>query len=375
MKISTLQENLKFGLNLVGHLAGKNINLPILNNILFEAKDGVIKLISTNLEIGITCQIRGKVEEEGSFTVNSKIVNDYISLLPNKKINLENSDKKLIVKSDNYNTIIKSDDAEEYPLIPQIRKDVFFKCRIKEFKKALGQTIFAVAGNESRVELSGVLFIFENSKLTIVATDSYRLAEKKIDMEANTEMETRIIIPVKTLQEVSRVLSSIKEETVMEKDSEIMFYVSDNQILFNIGTTEIISRIIEGQYPDYKQIIPINFRTEAVLKRDEFTRAIKAASIFSKIGINDINIDFRSELKQTIVSSSSSQSGENTTELESVITGGDNGMVLNYRYLLDGVNNVDTENIIIKTVDSNTPCIMVAEGDESYLYIVMPIRQ
>jgi len=379
MKISTLQENIKNGLSLVGHLAGKNINLPILNNVLIEARDGVIKLISTNLEIGITCSIRGKIEKEGSLkgslTVNSKIITDYISLLANKKVNIENKDKKLLINSDNYKTIIKSEIADEFPLIPQINKDVFFKAKINDFKKALSQTIFAVSNNETRVELSGVLFIFNKENLTIVATDSYRLAEKQIDIKSNTKIENKIIIPSKTLQELSRILTNIKNEQINNEDQEIEFYISDNQILFSINSVELISRVIEGQYPDYKQIIPTNIKTEVVINRDEFIRAIKAASIFSKSDINDINLDFPLDKNISVISSSSGQSGENTTELESKVKGKDNGIVVNFKYLLEGVNSIKSENIIIKIVDNSTPCILEAEKNGSYLYIVMPIKQ
>ena len=375
MKISTLQENIKNGLSLVGHLAGKNINLPILNNILIEAKGGVIKLVSTNLEIGITCLIRGKIEKEGSLTVNAKIINDYVSLLANKKINIENEDRKLLIHSDNYKTTIKSDQADEFPLIPQINKDTYFKAKIVDFKKALNQTIFAVSNSETRVELSGVLFIFNKDNLTMAATDSYRLAEKQIIVKSNTETENRIIIPAKTLQEVSRILTNLKDEQIDDNDQEISFYISDNQILFTIGSVELISRVIEGQYPDYKQIIPSDTKTEIIINRSEFTRAIKAASIFSKTDVNDINLDFPLEKNISVISSSSGQSGENTTELESKIKGNDNGIVVNYRYLLEGVNNLNSENIIIKIVDNSTPCILQAENDDSYLYIVMPIKQ
>ncbi len=375
MKISTLQENLKYGLSLTGHLAGKNINLPILNNILIEAKDNKIKLISTNLEIGITCLIRGKIEKEGITTVNSKIISDYINLLANKKVELNNKNKKLLIKSDNYKTIINSEEAEDFPLIPQINKQTFFKCEIEKFKNALNQTIFAVANNETRLELSGVLFIFDKNNLTMVATDSYRLAEKKINIKSNTDKENKIIIPVKTLQEISRILTNIKEEINDSDNNEIEFFISDNQILFNIGSVELISRIIEGQYPDYKQIIPKKFKTKIIVNKTEFTRAIKAASIFSKTGVNDINLDFSLEKNTTIISSSSSQSGENTTQLESKIQGSDNGIVVNYRYLLEGVNNINSENIIIEVVDNNTPCIIKPEKDKFYLYIVMPIKQ
>ncbi len=375
MKISTLQENIKNGLSLAGHLAGKSINLPILNNVLIEAKNGTIKLISTNLEIGITCVIRGKIEEEGSLTVNSKIITDYISLLANKKININNEKRKLLIHSDNYKTTIKSEEVEEFPLIPKISKEIYYKANVSEFKKALSQTIFAVSNSETRVELSGVLFIFNKEQLIMAATDSYRLAEKQISIKSNSETENRIIIPSKTLQELSRILTNVKNEDINDGEQEIEFYVSDNQILFTIGSVELISRVIEGQYPDYKQIIPGDTKTKIITNRSEFVRAIKAASIFSKTDINDINLDFPLDRNISVISSSSGQSGENTTELESRVSGNDNGIVVNYKYLLEGVNSINSENIIIKIVDNSTPCILQAENDDSYLYIVMPIKQ
>ncbi len=375
MKISTLQENLKKGLSLVSHLAGKNINLPILNNILIEAKEGRIKLVSTNLEIGITCLVRGKIEKEGSLTVDSKIISDYIALLANKKINIEKNNKKLLIESDNYKTIIKSEESDEFPLIPQINKDIYFKAKIKVFKKALNQTVFAVSNNETRVELSGVLFVFNKNQLTMVATDSYRLAEKKINIKSNTKTENKIIIPAKTLQELSRILTSIKEDQIGDEDQEIEFYTSNNQVLFIIDSVELISRVIEGQYPDYEQIIPEKPKTEILINRSEFIRAIKAAAIFSKTDVNDINLDFPFEKNISIISSSSGQSGENITELKSNIKGEDNGITVNYKYLLEGVNNFDSDNIIIKVVDNNTPCILQTDKEDDYLYIVMPIKQ
>lgn len=375
MKISTLQENLKNGLSLVSHIAGKNVNLPILNNILINADSEGIKLISTNLEIGITCFIRGKIEKEGNFTVNSKIISDYISLLANKKVNIELKKEELVVESDNYKTVIKGEKADDFPLIPQINKETYFKTKINDFKKALSQTIFAVSNSETRMELSGVLFVFDKDNLTIAATDSYRLAEKQIKIESNTKMESKVIIPVKTLQEVLRVLSNVKIEELDERESEIEFYLSDNQIMFSIDKIEVVSRVIEGQYPDYKQIIPKDSKTEIMINRNEFIRAIKAASIFSKTGVNDINLDFTIDKNITLISSSSGITGENKTEIESKITGSDNGIVLNYRYLLEGVNSINTENIILKIIDLNTPCVLKADNGDDYIYIIMPIKQ
>jgi DNA polymerase-3 subunit beta len=375
MKISGLQENIKNGLFAVGHIAGKNINLPILNNVLVEAKEGNIKLITTDLEIGITSLIRGKIEKEGAFTIESKIISEYMSLLPNVKVDIEKKDNKITVKCDNYNTTIKGLPADEFPLIPSVDKKIYFKTKAEEFKKALSQVVFAVSNSETRVELSGVLFSFNKEKLVIAATDSYRLAEKEVKVLTNTEEERKVIVPAKTLQEIIRILSGQRNEELSEGGDEIQFYLSDNQILFTIGNTEIVSRIIEGQYPDYKQIIPTKSETIAMINRAELMRAVKAGSIFSKTGINDINIDLPMGKNKIIISSASSQSGENITELDAVVNGKDNAIVINHRYLLDGINNINSENIKLEITNGNTPCVLKPEDSKDYLYIIMPIKQ
>ncbi len=375
MKLSGLQENLKNGLFAVGHIAGKNINLPILNNVLLEAKGGNIKLITTDLEIGITSLIRGKIEKEGALTIESKIISEYISLLPNTKVDIEKKDNKITVKCDNYNTTIKGLPADEFPLIPVVDKKIYFKTKAEEFKKALSQVVFAVSTSETRMELSGVLFSFNKEKLIIAATDSYRLAEKEVKILTNTEEERKVIVPAKTLQEIIRILSGLRGEDLGEGNNEIQFYLSDNQILFTIGNTEVVSRIIEGQYPDYKQIIPVRNETTAMVNRAELIRAVKAASIFSKTGINDINLDLPMGKNKIIISSASSQSGENITELEAIVNGKDNAIVINHRYFLDGINNIDSENIKLEITDGNTPCVLKPENNQDYLYIIMPIKQ
>ncbi|MEA3398807.1 MAG: DNA polymerase III subunit beta [Patescibacteria group bacterium] len=377
MKFSCLQENLKSGLLAVSHIAGKNINLPILNNILIKITGGDIKLITTDLEVGITCLVRGKVEKAGAFTVDAKISSDFISLLPNKKIDIEKKENKLIIKSDNYKTTIIGQSAEDYPLIPQIDKNSVYKADIEEFKRALTQVLFAVSTSETRVELAGVLFSFSGKNITLAATDSYRLAEKTINVSAKTNKKNdpKIIIPAKTLQELVRILSNIREEGVKNSEKEIEFYVSDNQILFLYNNIELISRLIEGQYPDYKQIIPINNKTTATINRDELIRAVKAAAIFSKTGINDINLDFPLGKNSVVVSSASSQAGENITKLAADVSGRENSIVVNCRYLLDGLNNISAEDLLLNIVDGNTPCTLRPEKNNSYQYIIMPIKQ
>lgn len=376
MKFSSLQENLKQGLFIVGHIAGKNINLPILSNIMIKARKSKVELITTNLEVGVVHNIRGKVEVEGEFTVDAKIITDYVGFLPNKKISLEKKDNHLIVECDNYKTKIVGQSHEDFPLIPQVDKDSYYSLNVDEFRQALSQVVFAVSTSESRLELSGVNFNFNNNSLTMAATDSYRLAEKEVKIKANTESNTSMIVPAKTLQELIRILSGLKDSGEMGGDGEeIKFYVSENQILFSMKSTELVSRLIEGQYPDYKQIIPTNSKTSALVNRSELVRAVKASSLFSKTGINDINLDFPQNKNKIVISSASGQTGESITNLDATVKGNDNGIIVNSHYLLDGLNNISSENVKIEVIDNNTPCILKPEDAKDYLYIVMPIKQ
>lgn len=377
MKISTLQENIKQGLLAVGHIAGKNINLPILNNVMIEAGEGKIKLITTNLEMGAVKTIRGKIEKEGSFTVDSKIFSDYISLLPNNKIEIEVKDGGLVVKTEGYKTKIVGQEAKDFPLIPSIDKNIFYNIDAEELKDSLSQVVFATATSESRIELSGVLFSFGKDKLTLAATDSYRLAEKEIPVKTNNdqEVEKNVIVPARTVQELVRVLSGMKDGGIEDDDKELKIYLSENQIMFSVGGMELISRLIEGQYPDYKQIFPQSSKTEIIINRSQIIRAAKASSLFSKTGVNDVGLDFSVDKNKTIVSSTSSQTGESVAEIDSSIKGENNNVVINYRYFLDGLNNIDDENVKVAIVDPNTPCIIRPEKTKGYLYIIMPIKQ
>ncbi|MCX6800011.1 MAG: DNA polymerase III subunit beta [Candidatus Falkowbacteria bacterium] len=349
MKISALQENIKRGISIVGHASGKNPNLPILSNILFDVKDGEIKLIATNLEIGIVNKVRGKIDQDGSIAVDAKMILDYISLLPNQKVNIETKDNNLLIESENYKTKIIGKNADDFPLIPKVDQEKNFSATINDFKKALSSIIFATSTSETRLELTGVFFEFSEKELIMAATDSFRLSEKKIviikhfknNEEDDSNNKMKLIIPSKTLQELSRVLSVISESELNdEDDGRINFYISDNQVLFKFLNTELVSRLIDGQFPDYTQIIPVKSTTQILINKNNLIRAIKSSAIFTKTGANDINLDFIKADNKTIISASSGAVGENIVEIETVIDGEDNKVIVNYKYLLDQIKRL-----------------------------------
>jgi len=368
MKISCTQENLTRGLNIINHLAVKNANLPILNNVLVKTKEGGITLSATNLEIGINCSVRSKIEQEGVFTVPAGLLTNFVSLLNNEeKVDIELINKELIIRSGNQETKIKGEDASDFPLIPEVPREEKYLTKTQDLKEALSQVVFATSLDETRIEISGILFNFNKNGLTLAATDSYRLAEKKIASQEKSK-ERQLIIPQRTAAELLRILAVVNSE-------EVQIFTNENQILFIMDQVEVVSRLIEGNYPDYTQIIPKDSKTTIIVTKSELIKVVKRAALFSKTGINDVNLEFNTEKQKIIIKAASSQLGENSNQQEAVIKGDNNNIVFNYRYLLDGLNNISGEKIIIKISDSSNPGVFQGEEAEDYLYIIMPIKQ
>ena len=376
MKISCTQENLNQGLMVVGHIASKNANLPILSNILIKIEDKLLTLSATNLEIGATIQIRSKVEKEGEYSVDAKLLSDYVSFLPKERIDLELEDDNLKITCEKQKTKIKGQTSAEFPLIPKIEKKNPYIISAKNFKQAISEVIFAVANSEARPEISGVFMGLESNNLILTATDSYRLAEKKIKLNDNkNNNERKVIIPVKTLQEMSRILGILKDDVSLEEVENMEIYLSDNQIMFSYNNVDLISRLIEGQYPDYTQIIPSNYKTKTLIEVKDLIKGVKTSSLFTKSGINDVKIELSPTDNEVIITSSSAQTGENISKIEAIIEGEINNIVLNYRYLLDGLQNISSSKVILEINDNNSPCVIKPESIKDYIYIIMPIKQ
>ena len=376
MKISCTQENLNQGLMVVGHIASKNANLPILSNILIKIEDKLLTLSATNLEIGATIQIRSKVEKEGEYSVDAKLFSDYVLFLPNERIDLELEDDNLKITCEKQKTKIKGQTSAEFPLIPKIEKKNPYIVSARDFKQAISEVIFAVANSESRPEISGIFMGLDAANLILTATDSYRLAEKKIKLKDNkNNTERKIIIPVKTLQEISRILGILKDDVSLEEVENMEIYLSENQIMFSYNNVDLISRLIEGQYPDYTQIIPSSYKTKALIEVKDLIKAVKTSSLFTKSGINDVKIELNPTDKEVIITSSSAQTGENISKIEAAIEGEINNIVLNYLYLLDGLQNIASSKVILEINDNNSPCVIKPETTKDYIYIIMPIKQ
>jgi len=370
MKIICLQENLKNGLNMVQNITGKNLTLPILNNILLTIEKKQLKLSTTDLEMAITSQVSCKIEKEGSITIPAKLLVNFINNLPNKKIEASVKNNIIDLKCENYKSNIKGLDAKDFPIIPKIKAEPILELDAFNFKEALEQVINFVSISDIRPEISGVLFDFSSEKrIKLVATDSFRLGEKILEIKNNKIKKSElnsVIIPYKTIQELIRIISN-------QKENLLEISIESNQILFKLPEVQIISRLIEGNYPNYQQLISKQFDTTAIIEREELIKAVKIGSYFSS-KINDIRLKINSKKSRIEAFSQDIELGENSSEIKSDIKGKDVEIIFNHRYLLDGLNNINTEKIVIGFNGEISPGIIRPEGKDDFTYIIMPIK-
>jgi DNA polymerase III subunit beta len=363
MKIICTQENLKNGLAIAGRIIGNTNTLPILNNVLLKTDSGLLYITSTNLEIGLRTQVRCKVEDPGEVCLPAKIISELVAALPSGNIEIETTDQGVEIRTDNYKTKIHSLPADEFPIIPHIERKQVITLPSQEFKKALESVIFAASTNETQPEISGVLFKTEPSGLRLVATDRYRLAEKQIPAP---EIESReVIIPHRTVQEVIRIIGQ------QQVDFELI--LADTQLAVVLGETEIVSRLVDGQYPPYQQIIPDSSTTLLVVETQELLSALKTSGIFSRSN-NSVVLDYSSGEKQVKISAASHDLGESTITVPAEITGESGVILLNHRYVIEALQNISDAQITVKIVNDSTAVIITPKQTMGYLYLVMPIK-
>lgn len=365
MKFISIQENINRALNIVNQTNFKNINLPILNNVLIKANQNEVELVSTNLELAVSHKMRAKVEKSGEFTVDLKTLNSFINLLNDENVEIERKENILSVKTNNYKTNINGVSAKDFPLVPLIKSENKLSLKSSILKEAFLSVIFSVSF-DSRPELSGVLISVEKDKIVFTATDGFKLAEKSIFYKKNNTQEIKIIVPHKTVQELLRIFSNYKNL----EDVEIQ--ILDDQIKFSFNSTEIISRTINSSFPDYKEIIPKETKTKITINREEFIRAIKASSLFSREKSGEIKLHVHEQNLK--LSSFSNEVGETEVNLKIKQEGHDQELALNYRYLLEGLNIIKQKEVEILLLDSNAPCIIKGVNEEGFLYLIMTIQ-
>ena len=361
MKLQVTQENLAKALNNVARIAMSSRNpLPILNNILLKTIDNRLSISATNLEIAITEKIGSKVHTDGAITVPARLMQEYVTSLPSGVLDLELDEYKLHISTDQYKSTINGVIADEFPIVPEIKKGSHWTIPTKECK-GLSQVIFAASSDETRPVLTGVFLQTQNHYLFAAATDSYRLAEKKL---IKTDQNVSLLIPATALQDLLRILPDDLENIEVYSDTQ--------QVLFKAGDIELVTKLIDATYPDYRKLIPSTFKSTATVNRDEFITITKVSSLFARESAGSITIKIDSADKISITSIAS-QLGENTSSAKAV-TKGDGEVTLNSRYLLDALNALNSKEVIFEFNGKLEACVLQGAESPDQTYLVMPLK-
>ena len=365
MKLSCTQEKLNKGINIVSRIVSPRGTLPVLNNILFQTDKGRLKISATDLEIGINTWIGAKVENDGGITIPSRLITDFVTTNNDDAISFDLKDTTLLLKSDKYEAHIKGIEASEFPLIPEIKKESVVEIKSGELKEIINRVVFAAAADETRPVLTGILLKIKDSIIKLVATDSYRLAEETYKLDKKISGEFNIIIPARTMNELGRILSDDQEKVEIK--------IGENQIYFGFNDTQLVSRLIEGSFPDYENIIPKKSETKTVLKVKEFANAIKMASFFARESANNIKLKISKGNKIEVLAVSP-QVGDNISTIGAKTEGKDIEIAFNAKFILDALNILKEDEVVLETIDKSSPAILKPIKSKNYLYLIMPLR-
>lgn len=365
MKFTALREHIQKALSIIQRIVVRNPSLPILENILLETEDKQLKISATNLELGVHVWTKGKAEKEGRVSVPSLLLGNIINNIKEERVVFESEGINMKVNAEHFHGVIKGQDANDFPIIPKPDIRDFFEIDAKKFREALSQVNFVAIVSEVYPEISGVYFSFTKDTLFLVATDSFRLGKKEMSERIPKEfVDSSFILPLRASQELLYVIEQTEE-------CPIKIGRNENQVVFYIGDTYLVSRLLSGTYPNYSQLIPKNFTTTISVNRQELIDTIKLISVFSP-KTYDCKIEIGgSGLKLT----SNTTYGSSEASLRAAVEGvGDPEIVFNYHYLLDGLLHIPAKEIVFHVKNKATPVIFQGVGDQSYMYLIAPLK-
>ena len=362
MKLQVTQENLNRALGSVARVANTRNALPILANVLIKTSNNRLSLSATNLDIAITHYIGAKVSEEGSITVPARLMQDFISSLPSGVISLELKETKLRITTEQYQSTVNGIMADDFPVMPAITNGQSWSIPGALLKKTLQQVVFAASSDETRPVLTAVLLHTSDGWLYMAATDSYRLAERKIS--TNTEA-VRLLVPATAMQDLLRIIGDGADEVLVTHDEQ--------QILFQVGDVELVTRLVEGKYPDYQKLIPSSFATTATLKRADFVNVTKVSSLFARESAGSITIEVDEVSESLSIRSVASQLGENTAQATAKTTGSGT-ITLNSRYLLDALAAFSGDEVTFGFNGKLEATLLTDTANTDYKHVIMPLK-
>jgi len=369
VKLSVMQENLARGLGIVSRAVSSRSTLPVLANVLFRTEDAGLKLTATNLEIGITCWVPGKIETDGAITVPARLIADLVNTLPSgEKVDLElQGATTLRIRSIVGETHIKGIDAEDFPAIPVAGDRPTTRVAQRTLRRALSETAFAAASDEARPILTGVLARFEGSNLTLAAADNYRIAVKTIQLLDPVE-DTSVVVPAKSLLELERILTDTDDPV------DIVLAPARNQILFHLEGVDLVSRLIDGQFPNYQTVLPKSHSTRAVLDRSSLLNAVRVASLIASSSANIVKLQVGVDGEAGLTVTANAEVGDNEGRVDAAVEGDGTTIAFNARYLMDVLQKVEAEQFALELNGPLSHGVFKPIGDDQYVHVVMPVR-
>lgn len=366
MNIECIKEKLLYAISKAEKVTTKNLTLPVLSCILLETKDSSLVIKSTNLDLGIEISIPVKVIKPGKIAVSGSVLYNFISNIPNdKNINLEEVGGNLKISTNHTESLIKSFPVDDFPNIPKIKTDKPFTFNSASLIKGFKSVMYSSSNSTIRPVLSSILISSEEDEIIFVATDSFRLAEKRIGTKKHKEFN-QILIPFKNVSDIIKIIDDIKD------DFEVS--LNDNQIAFSYSDLYITSRVIDGSFPDYKQIIPKDIKTEITLLKQDFVSSLRVSNIFAdKFSQVVFNID--SKEKSFKITTKNMDIGENVNKIDVVVKGESLTISFNYKYIIDCFQSIDADSITLYFSDINKPMIIKGATDKSFTYLVMPMNK
>lgn len=374
MRISCLQENLKRGLaTVIPAVAGKS-TLPVLSNVLLATDGGRLKLAATNLEIGITSWIGAKVEEEGAITIPAKLLSDVVGGLPNDRVTLtlDARTQTLRVECARFTSNIKGIEADDFPTIPTAAdRDATVSLPPDLLREAIERVAFAAATDDSRPVLAGVLIRLRDSSATFAAADGFRLATRIIPLPLPVSTAYDCIVPARALSDLARIVGD------SESPVRMTITPQGSQVLFHTEHAELVSRLIDGKFPDFERIIPARYTTRTVLDTAELAKAVKLASFFASASQQVVKLTIESGGDigpgRLIISANAAEVGDNTGEIDGMVVGEGGQIALNVKYLGEALAAMKTAQIALETQSAQSPGVFKPVGQEGYIHIIMPM--
>ncbi|MFA6324912.1 MAG: DNA polymerase III subunit beta [Candidatus Paceibacterota bacterium] len=365
MRLECEIEKIKGAVSQVERITGKNLTLPVLSSILFIASGKSLKLRATNLSLGIEIEIPAKIEKEGIIAISgSVLVGIFSNIFQKENISLEEVDGNLLIKTKKSQIKLKCQPNEDFPTIPQVEGNTF-DIDSKKLIDGIKSVYYSSSISDIKPEISSVYFYSKDDSLVFVSTDSFRLAEKKIKVK-NLEEISGIIVPFKNIPEILRIFS--------EFSGEIKICFNKNQISFSSDNVYLTSRIIDGIFPDYTQIIPKEFKTECVVLKQDLLNALKLSNIFSD-KFNQVNLIINPKEKIFELSSQNNEVGENKTHVDAALTGEMVEVGFNYKYFIDCFQSINSDSVSIKFNQASKPIVVSGVSDNSFLYLIMPMNR